>query len=115
MSKNKNYRSMYSAEKQEEVVDQTSIVEEKTDVANSEENEVIICPEQCEYVAGIVAGCTKLNVREHPNMDGSVVCVLPAATEVKVCTAHNYEDWYEVCTASGVEGYCMKKFISVKK
>lgn len=107
MGKNKNYRKMYNAD-EPEVVERTSIVEEET-------SETIVCPEKCEFVSGTVVGCTKLNVREHPNATTDVKYVIAGGSEVQVCMAHNYEDWYEVCTASGVEGYCMKQYIAVNQ
>lgn len=111
MSKNKNYRKMYNAEEQTTVVNPEHAAE---DTVSTEDNQ-IVCPEKCEYVSGTVVGCTKLNVREHPNADANVKSVIDSGSEVKVCTAHNYDDWYEVCTASGVEGYCMAKFIAVNQ
>lgn len=111
MSKNKNYRKMYSPEAQETPVDLEPVATE-VDAADEEQ---IVCPEKCKYVPGTVVGCTKLNVREHPNSTADVKSVIDSGAEVKVCVAHNFEDWYEVCTASGVEGYCMAKFINVNK
>lgn len=25
------------------------------------------------------------------------------------------DDWYAVCTAAGIEGFCMKKFVAVRQ
>ena len=105
MSKNKNYRKMYNAEEQHPVNDVAVDVEQT--------NEEIVCPEKCEYVPGVVVNCSRLNVREHPNTDAAVRYVIASGSEVQVCVAHNYDDWCEVCTPSGVEGYCMKKYISM--
>lgn len=109
MSKNRNYRKMYTAPESEIEEQQVPAAE----VESEEQAETIVCPEQCEYVNAVVSGCSRLNVREHPNATAPVKSVLIGGSEVEVCTAHNYEDWYEVCTASGVEGYCMKQYITV--
>lgn len=114
MGKNKNYRKMYTPV-ESDVTDQTSIVDMEQEPVVEEPTETIVCPEKCEFIPGTVVDCTKLNVREHPNATADVKFVIAGGSEVQVCTAHNYEDWYEVCTASGVEGYCMKQYISVKQ
>ena len=62
---------------------------------------------------GVVTDCAKLNVRAEPSVDAEVVCVISAATELLVDEAESTEDFYKICTAAGVEGYCMRKFITV--
>ena len=64
-----------------------------------------------ETVPGIVVNCAKLNVREKPSVSAEVVCVLDAASEIAVVVANSNKDWVNVCTAAGIEGYCMRKFI----
>lgn len=113
MSKNKNYRKMYPAEEQTNPV--AEAVDGVVDTVVEQTREEIVCPEKCEYVTGTVVDCSRLNVREHPNADSAVKQVIARGAEVRVCTAHNYEDWCEVCTTSGVEGYCMKQYISLQK
>lgn len=63
--------------------------------------------------SGVVTDCAKLNVRAEPSTDAEVVCVISAATELLVDEAESTEDFYKICTAAGVEGYCMRKFITV--
>lgn len=64
-----------------------------------------------ETVEGTVVNCAKLNVRNKPSLDGDVVCVLNATSEINIDVAKSTREWFYVCTATGVEGYCMKKFI----
>jgi hypothetical protein len=64
--------------------------------------------------AGVVVGCVKLNVREHPSADADVLCMLPVMSQVLVDLENKYDDWFHVFTAAGQEGYCMKRFIEVK-
>jgi hypothetical protein len=64
-------------------------------------------------VTGIVVNCTKLNVREQMNTGSAVLCVLPASSEVKVIADEVPDEWYHVFTASGIEGFCMKQYISI--
>lgn len=63
-------------------------------------------------VHGVVANCSKLNVRENATMSSDIVCVLDAATEIEVNVARSTGDWLYICTAAGIEGYCMRKFVN---
>lgn len=67
-----------------------------------------------ETISGVVSGCEKLNMREDSNKESKIITVLTKDAEVKVNLTESTEDFYKVCTASGLEGYCMKKFIVVK-
>ena len=60
---------------------------------------------------GIVFNCAKLNVRLKPAADAMIACVLEAQTKVEIDMARSTSDWYHVITATGVEGFCMRKFI----
>lgn len=62
---------------------------------------------------GVVAGCKKLNVREHPDKNAKVVCVLDEGAVVEVFTEESVGDFYKVCTEIGIEGYCMKAYIEL--
>ena len=62
-------------------------------------------------IKGVVVNCAKLNVRAYPSRDAEVVCILDVTSEVEVYTEKSTYDWVCVCTVSGIEGYCMKKFI----
>lgn len=62
-------------------------------------------------VTGKVVDCARLNVRKDPSATAPVLCMLNESTEVMVDEDASTEDFYKVCTATGVEGYCMKDFI----
>ena len=66
-----------------------------------------------EVLTGIVSGCTKLNVREEPNVFSEVIAVIPAGTEVIIDADDMTDGWYRVCTSAGIEGYCMLEYIQV--
>lgn len=74
-----------------------------------------IAPEPKKTVRGVVVGCFNLNVRTGPRKDFDVICEIPSESEVEIDESESFEDFYKICTASGVEGFCMKKFIEVKK
>lgn len=64
-------------------------------------------------VTGTVVNCAKLNVRAKADVTADVVCVLNAASEIEVNVAKSTKDWVKVCTATGIDGYCMRKFVNV--
>ena len=45
-----------------------------------------------------------------------VLCVIDNGKEVTLDTSseETFEEFYKVCTEAGIEGYCMKKFITIK-
>lgn len=96
----------------DEVVNNTHIVtQELEETVVAAGGEVM----RVEYEKGIITGCEKLNLREKPSKDGKVLAVLNKGTEVEVYTqAPTTPDFYKVKTASGLEGYCMKQFITIK-
>lgn len=65
-------------------------------------------------VIGIVEGCNKLNVRINPSIEADVVTVINAKSEVVIDPAKSVNGWAKITTASGIEGYCMRKFVTVK-
>lgn len=65
-------------------------------------------------VTGIVVGCSKLNVRSKPAIDADILVVLEVNSEIVIDPARSTNEWVKVTTAAGVEGYCMRKFVSAK-
>lgn len=66
-------------------------------------------------VHGIVTDCLRLNVRKEPEIDAEVVTVIPALSKVTVDLDASTETFYKIRTAVGVEGFCMKKFIAIRR
>lgn len=73
-----------------------------------------------EIVTGVttetgVVNCKRLNVREKASVSAKILCVINENEEV---TIHHTEtesaEFYRVSTSSGIEGFCMRKFITVK-
>lgn len=67
-----------------------------------------------EDVIGVVAGCSKLRVREAASANAKVLCEISENSEVIVNEEESTKDFYKVCTEAGVEGFCMKKYITVR-
>lgn len=114
MSKNRDY-TRYSKEstntvesvKLEEPVESIETVTENTRIEEPEVATVV------EPVVGVVTDCTRLNVREAPHSDAAVLGIITAATELIVLEDESTDEFYKICTSIGLEGYCMKKFITI--
>lgn len=64
---------------------------------------------------GVVANCEKLNVRTNPHPNAHVGLIINKGTEVEIVRSEG--DFYFVrkgTTTEGFNGWCMKKYISVK-
>lgn len=62
---------------------------------------------------GVVVDCARLNVRNAPNANADIVCTINASVNLVIDEAESTDDFYAICTESGIEGYCMKKFIKI--
>ena len=67
-----------------------------------------------ETLEGVVVNCAKLNVRAEPSIAGEVVYMLDTMSEIEVDMSKSTNEWLHVCTATGVEGYCMRKYVEVR-
>ena len=66
-----------------------------------------------EPVIGRVVRCAKLNVRKDQDADAEILGTIPAGAEVMIDESESTDDFYNVCAASGFEGFCMKQFVEV--
>ena len=94
-------------------IPEVAIVEPPKPVVNLVE-ETVETVKLPETVTGVVANCGKLNVRVAPNPMADIVCVLNAQTEVVINVAESTDDWFSICTAAGIEGYCMRQYIDAR-
>lgn len=76
-------------------------------------------PELCEDTArnaiGVVTDCLKLNIREKPSKGSRVVAIVTCLDELEISMGDSNDEWYAVCTAAGIEGFCMKKFVAIRQ
>lgn len=63
---------------------------------------------------GIVSDCEKLNIRKVPTRNSQIVTIVPVNTELMVDLANSTSDWYSICTSSGIEGFCMKQYVTIQ-
>lgn len=52
---------------------------------------------------------------EQPDAASEPIMKLNAGSEVMVDLDNSTEDYYKVCTAVGVEGYCLKRYIKLNE
>lgn len=76
--------------------------------------EIIETETSCELKEGIVTDCIKLNVRETPDTNAEILCEIQKDSEVMVDESESTDEFYKVYINSGVEGFCMKNYISLK-
>lgn len=105
-----------------EVVDSTNI-EDTEKISKVQEIDVPITEKVCQEVEetqkviGIVSGCEMLNVRNEPSIDSDIVSVITKGLEVEVDYSNSTADFYKVklpVEFLDANGYCMKKFITIK-
>lgn len=63
---------------------------------------------------GIVSDCKKLRVRNYPELEANVICEIEVGSKVVIDENKSTEEFYKVCTETGIDGYCMKRFIKVE-
>ena len=130
MSQNKNY-SKFSQKKEnvnlEEIFPETEaveadaeqepimdpVVEEEAEQAQEivEESQKV---EESVQTVGFVDNCECLRVRKESNVDSEELCIINKLSEVVIDLDNSTDYFYKVTTSEGVEGYCMKKFITIK-
>lgn len=106
---NKNQQSSPSHEHE------TNVVQQMTNQVENIEAPVEEVKQEVVLVDGVVSGCELLNVRKESSKDAEVLCIIGVNTTVKVdlTVDKETEEFYKIVTPNGVEGYCMKKFITI--
>lgn len=89
-------------------IDETTLLD-----AGVIEEEVEEEPAKPEPKTGIVTA-NKLNIRKLPAIGAQVVAVVDQNAALMIDRDYETVEWIKVCTAAGIEGYCMKKFVEVK-
>lgn len=127
MLQNKNY-SKFSQKKEnvnlEEIFPETEadaeqepimdpVVEEEAEQAQEivEESQKV---EEAVQTVGFVDNCECLRVRKESNVDSEELCIISKLSEVVIDLDNSTDYFYKVKISEGVEGYCMKKFITIK-
>lgn len=103
-------------EETKSLADVTEEVEEEiAEVNESEEVTKEVTKEADSTVVGYVSGCLKLNIREEGYPGANVVCVVPEKTALLIEVAESNDEWYKVYTEAGMEGFCMKQYVTLSE
>lgn len=86
----------------------------KEEIAKKEEPAVCVEEIDCKSVMGYVDNCVRLNVRCNPSIDADVIAEIDSGTKLMIDENESTEDFYKVCTESGIEGFCMKQFVTIE-
>lgn len=89
-----------------EVNESEKVEEEVTKEAHKEADSTVV---------GYVSGCFKLNIREEGYPGANVVCVVPEKTALLIEVAESNDEWYKVYTETGMEGFCMKQYVTLSE
>ena len=65
-------------------------------------------------INGVVANCTKLNIRKEPSIHAEILGVVNVDSEMKIDMDKSNDKWFYVSTAVGIDGYCMRDFVNAK-
>ena len=65
-------------------------------------------------ISGVVANCTKLNIRKDPSIHAEILGVIDVDSEMKIDMDKSDDKWFYVSTAVGIDGYCMRDFVNAK-
>lgn len=96
----------------EEPVEATEFVEPAVEVKMVEETvKTVPIPKT---INGVVANCTKLNIRKEPSVHAEILGVVNVDSEMKIDMDKSNDKWFYVSTAVGIDGYCMRDFVNAK-
>lgn len=66
-------------------------------------------------LSGVVVNCLELNVLKAPSTGSEVADTISALTKVLVDPAQSTDEFFKVSAESGAQGFCMKKFIAIRR
>ena len=115
-SKKNNKTNNYSKPKIEENITTVAAPEESLEIKMVNAKHVDSTPKRevetpC---AGVVVNCSKLNVRAEPTTDADVLTTLDVGSEIMIDNARSTHEWLKITTAAGIDGFCMRRFVSAK-
>lgn len=88
------------------------IIEQIEEVVVEPEEKTKEAVEAEPVVKGKVTDCIKLNVRKGALITSDIREVIEEGAIVEINEKRSTDDWYSVCTESGIKGFCMKEYIT---
>ena len=65
-------------------------------------------------IEGYVTDCLKLNIRKEPSLNADILCEVPVNAKLAIAPDTSSEEWLSVVTDTGVNGFCMAKYVNIK-
>lgn len=96
---------------EKEIDELNNPIEDAIEVDDSVSADEIV--DTTESLIGVVSGCAKLNIRKEPVITAEPVCVVPEKSVLLIDSDLSTDEWYKVYTEAGMEGFCMKKYVTV--
>lgn len=97
-----------------ETVEETNetVTEPTDEVIEQEDEEKVEAP--TEPVFGKVSGCKKLNIRTKPAVNpNNIATIIDEGTELMIDPDEETAEWYKVMAPNAIEGFCMKKYVTI--
>lgn len=116
MANRKNYSKISTEEAKAKQTEETKVKSTLEPAEPEVTEEVDTQPEAKPEVVKGVVDCARLNVRNNPSLTAAIELVIDKGTEVEIVRSEG--DFYHVrkgTTTEGFNGWCMKKYISIKK
>lgn len=121
MSRNRtNYNNKYNSRKENRQYEET-VIEPIEEIVEEVMDDKVLEPyeEPIENATTVVLGKVNipenksLNVRSEKSKDSEALTTINCHSEVVILDGREDSgDWYKICTASGIEGYVLKEYIS---
>ena len=64
-------------------------------------------------IEGMVTGCDQMYVRSEASIDSEPLGIIKRDAILRIYESESTNDFYSVCTETGLTGFCVKKFISI--
>lgn len=97
-----------------EVVEETKVTEEVVEQATPEVVEKPAKSKKQKNELGVVTECEQLNVRNAASKAATRVAVISKGTEFEIESFESGSEWLEITTKTGIKGFVMAKFVTVK-
>lgn len=94
-----------------------NLTEESKDLVNEEVTNESVNNNTPNIVTGTVFGAYKLYVRKDSNKEAESICTIDenSVVQIDLNATDSDNEFYKITTSDGIEGYCMKKFISINQ
>lgn len=119
MANRKNYSKISTEEAKAKQTEETK-VKSTLEPAEPEVTEEVETQPKTNVVEGVVVDCGRLNVRKEPKKDAEILVIVNKGTKALIDESKSTDEFYCVSmdlpdNITLTEGYCMKKYISIKK